>query len=93
MHYSNYIVYALFIWNLIVLVLYGIDKRKAKKRKWRISEKTLILTAFCMGAAGAMCGMLLFRHKTKHWKFRLLLPLAVIVNIAVVVAVYFFRRI
>ena len=72
---------ALIVWNVIVLALYGADKRKARKGKWRTSEATLIVCAFLMGGVGALLAMSLFRHKTKHLKFRLLVPLAVVVNI------------
>ena len=71
------------IWNIITFAMYGIDKRKAQKKKWRISESTLILCAFLMGAAGALAGMSVFRHKTNHLKFKLLVPIALAMNIAV----------
>jgi uncharacterized membrane protein YsdA (DUF1294 family) len=77
-------IYFVIGWNLIVFILFGIDKYKAIKDKWRISEKTLILSSFCLGAVGGVLGMIIFSHKTKHLKFKLLLPLAVIVNIAVI---------
>ena len=70
-------------WNIFSFALYGTDKHKARKMKWRISEKTLILCAFLMGSVGALLGMKIFRHKTKHLKFKLLLPLALIVNIVI----------
>lgn len=88
MKYINYIIGALLVWNLIVLLLYGIDKWKSKKGKWRISEKTLLFTAFFMGGIGAFFGMIIYRHKTKHWKFKILVPLFAILNIAVVIGVY-----
>jgi uncharacterized membrane protein YsdA (DUF1294 family) len=50
-HMSTPIIYVLLIWNLIVFLLYGADKSKAKKGKRRISEKTLLVTAFLMGGA------------------------------------------
>ena len=50
------------------------DKRRARKRNYRISEKTLFLTAALGGAAGGAVGMRTFRHKTKHWYFRLGFP-------------------
>ena len=78
----------LLVWNLCVLILYALDKSRAKNNKWRISEATLIAVAFLMGGIGAFLGMSLLRHKTKHLKFRLLVPLAVVVNV-VVVAVWF----
>jgi uncharacterized membrane protein YsdA (DUF1294 family) len=72
-------------WNIITFALYGADKQKAIKKSRRISEKTLILCAFLMGGIGAFLGMAVFRHKTKHLKFKLLVPVAVIVNIGVAV--------
>jgi len=64
--------------------LYGIDKWKSKNNKWRISERALILCAFLMGSAGGILGMKVFHHKTKHMKFKILLPFALIINIGVV---------
>lgn len=55
--------------SLITLVLYKIDKVKAEKGKWRTKEATLLGFGFFGGAAGALAGMKLFRHKTKHWYF------------------------
>lgn len=69
-----FLCYTLFI-NLLTLLLYGIDKRKAQKKRWRIPEKTLLLTAFFGGSVGALIGMLGFRHKTKHAKFKICIPL------------------
>jgi uncharacterized membrane protein YsdA (DUF1294 family) len=63
------------VWNAVVFSLYAVDKRKAKKGEWRVSEKTLLLTAFLLGGAGAFLGMLVFRHKTKHTSFTVLVPL------------------
>ena len=55
--------------SVIALFLYAVDKRKAKKKRWRIPEKTLLGIGFLGGAAGALLGMILVRHKTKHWYF------------------------
>ena len=77
---------ALGIMSVITFFLYGADKRKAKKGKWRISEKTLLLCALCMGGPGAFAGMRFFRHKTKHLHFKILVPLFCIINIAVIYA-------
>ena len=49
--------------------LYGIDKWKAKRGAWRISEKALLLCGFLCGSVGALAAMQLFRHKTKHYYF------------------------
>ena len=58
----------LVIINVVTFLIYGIDKRKAVKHKYRISEKTLILMALIGGSIGALIGMKVFRHKTKHLK-------------------------
>lgn len=55
--------------SLVAFVLYGIDKGKAKRGAWRISEKALLLSGFLGGAVGALLAMQLFRHKTKHFYF------------------------
>ncbi len=68
--------------NLFAFVLYGIDKAKAKRGAWRIPEATLLLAAFLGGSLGALLGMELFRHKTKHAKFKILVPLFSILHIA-----------
>lgn len=69
--------------NLVTFALYGIDKKRARRSQWRISEKTLLLTALAGGSAGALLGMLIFHHKTKHWKFRILVPLFLILHITI----------
>ena len=75
-------------WNFIVFLLYGIDKRRAIRKRWRIKETTLILSAFFMGGMGAFLGIKAFQHKTKHLKFRILIPLAIIVNIVIIFLYY-----
>ena len=80
---------ALLLMNLLAFVLYGIDKLKAKKGAWRIPEATLLLVAFLGGSVGAFLGMEIFRHKTKHAKFKILVPLFLILHIAL--AIYMFK--
>ena len=70
----------LLTWNIIVMLTYGIDKIKAKKGRRRISEASLLLIAFLFGGIGAMFGMILFNHKTSKIKFRILVPLAVVLS-------------
>ena len=70
------------VMSLITFLAYGIDKRKAKKNSWRTPEKTLIGLSFLFGAPGAVLGMRVFRHKTKHAKFRILVPLSLILHLA-----------
>ena len=55
--------------NLIAFVVYGADKRRAKKDRRRVPEKTLFLLALIGGSVGAWAGMYTFRHKTRHWYF------------------------
>jgi uncharacterized membrane protein YsdA (DUF1294 family) len=75
----------LIIWNIIVFFTYGIDKQKAIRGSWRISEKALIMMAFFMGGVGAYLGMEIFRHKTKTTKFKILVPMAIVLNIAIII--------
>lgn len=55
--------------SVLAILLYASDKRKAKRKRWRIPEKLLLGVGFFGGAVGALIGMNLFRHKTKHWYF------------------------
>lgn len=55
--------------SALTFLLYGIDKAKARRGAWRIPERTLLLCSFFGGAVGGLCGMYLFRHKTRHWYF------------------------
>ena len=67
--------------NLIGFLTMGIDKQKARKNAWRIPERTLLLVAFLGGGPGSLIGMYTFRHKTKHTKFVLLVPLATLTSL------------
>ena len=71
--------------NIATFLLYGIDKYKAKKNKWRISEATLLTMAAIGGSIGAWAGMRLLHHKTMHKKFKYGIPLIIIMQIALVV--------
>ena len=62
------------------MFVYGIDKMLAKMHKRRVSEMTLLLCAFLMGGCGAVFGMVLFNHKTSKIKFRILIPVAIILE-------------
>lgn len=78
------------IWNSIAFIMMGIDKRRAIKGGDRISEKTLLMSAFIMGAAGIGGGMMAFHHKTRKVAFRVGLPVALIVNAAVIYGLIYF---
>ena len=75
--------------NLIGFALMGIDKKKAIRGAWRISEATLFFAAFLGGALGTTLGMHLFHHKTRHWYFRYGMPALFLLQ---VFAVYRFLR-
>ena len=79
------------LWNLITFAMMGVDKAKAKKNKQRISEKTLILSSFIMGAFGIAAGALVFHHKTRKIKFQILIPMSIIVNIALIYALIYYN--
>ena len=61
--------------NLLGFVLYGVDKAKSKGKSRRIPERALLLVARLGGGLGCWLGMMLFRHKTKHTRFMILVPL------------------
>ena len=67
--------------NLTAFLVMGVDKRRAKKGKWRISEKTLFLPAVLGGALGGILGMRVFHHKTKHWYFRFGFPALLLIQL------------
>lgn len=71
----------LFIINLITFIAFGIDKRKAKKGRWRIPEATLLGLSLIGGTLGGIMGMNLFRHKTQKKKFSIGMPLLLVINI------------
>lgn len=64
--------------NLVTFFTYGWDKRKARQNQWRIPEHTLLVLAFVGGGVGALLGMRVFHHKTRKTKFRLGVPVALL---------------
>lgn len=75
----------LLVVNITSFILYGIDKYKARKGKWRISEATLLVMAAIGGSVGAWAGMKLWHHKTLHKKFTIGVPLIFILQVALMV--------
>ena len=71
--------------NVVAFAVYGADKRRAKKDKRRVPEKTLFLLALIGGSVGALAGMYTFRHKTRHWYFVWGIPAILAVQIALAV--------
>ena len=74
--------YYLLAINVVTFIMYGIDKYKAKKAKWRISEATLLLLAVLGGSIGAWMGMKVWHHKTMHKKFKYGIPAILFIQIA-----------
>ena len=67
--------------NSVAFFVYGIDKLKAKRNKWRIPESTLLLLAVIGGSIGALLGMKVWHHKTMHKKFTYGVPLIIVIQI------------
>lgn len=70
--------------NLYGFILMYVDKQRAINRQWRIPENRLLLTSFSFGSLGILSGMYVFRHKTKHWRFVILVPLSLIIHIVII---------
>ena len=81
----NIILYYLLAVNIVTFLLYGVDKYKAKKGRWRISEATLLMMAVIGGSIGAWAGMRLLHHKTMHKKFKYGIPIIIILQVALAV--------
>ena len=78
----SYLAYYLLAINVVTFIVYGIDKYKAKKAKWRIPEATLLLLAVLGGSIGAWMGMKVWHHKTMHKKFKYGIPAILLIQIA-----------
>ena len=74
--------------NLVTFAVYGIDKAKAKRGTWRVPEKTLFLLPLLGGSLGALLGMRVFHHKTKHWYFVWGITLILLAQLALAVWLY-----
>lgn len=85
----TYLLWYLAAVNLVTFTVYGVDKAKARRGACRVPEKTLFLLPLLGGSVGALLGMLVFRHKTKHWYFVWGIPLILLAQIALAVWVYF----
>ena len=81
----QYSLYYLLAVNAVTFLLYGIDKYKAKNRRWRIKEATLLMMAAIGGSIGAWIGMRIWHHKTMHKKFKYGVPIIIILQIALLV--------
>lgn len=91
MQFSHIVIIYLVLINLTAFVLMGLDKRKARKNLWRIPEKTLFLSAILGGSAGAIAGMYVFHHKTRHWYFVIGMPLILVIQIGLGIWLIYLR--
>ena len=82
-----FLLYLLLI-NAAAYLLMLVDKIKAKKNRWRIPERTLMLSAALGGSIGALVGMYTFRHKTKHLSFTLGMPAILIAQVALAIWIF-----
>ncbi|NCC85762.1 MAG: DUF1294 domain-containing protein [Clostridia bacterium] len=78
------IVIGIILWNSVVFLLYFLDKAKARHGRWRIPERVLLWISVLGGGPGAFMGMQLFRHKTRHTRFRIIIPLAAILQLTLI---------
>ena len=81
----NAILIYLLVTNVVTFFVYGIDKYKAKHRKWRISEATLLLLAVTGGSVGAWCGIKVWHHKTMHKKFKYGVPVIFLLQLTLAI--------
>lgn len=84
---KNILVYLVGI-NFITFLTMWVDKKKAKWGKWRIQEKTLFILCAIGGSIGGICGMHVFRHKTKKKRFTIGFPLILIIQILCTIAFF-----
>lgn len=77
--------------NLLLLIMMGADKIRAKQHRWRISERMLFVIAALGGSLGGLLGMLIFRHKTKHLVFEIGFPLLLVLHIVILLLLIHFN--
>lgn len=89
---KKYILLALVIYlviiNVLGFILMHVDKKKSKKRQRRIPESVLLATAIIGGSIGVLAGMEIFRHKTKHTRFFIGVPVTLVLQAAIALAFY-----
>lgn len=78
--------------NVITFLIYGIDKWKAQKNKWRISESTLLVLAVIGGSVGAWIGMKTWHHKSLHKKFKYGIPFILTLQLALMIYLHIMNR-
>lgn len=88
----GYLPYFLLAANLAGVWLCFTDKRRARRGRWRVREKTFFITALLGGGPGVWAGMYLFRHKTKHWYFVVFIPLIALAEYAPLIWLFWRTR-
>jgi len=93
MHINNYTInYTVYIYSItlsiIGFILMGIDKKRAKRNKWRIREKLLLIIAFIGGSPGTLIGMIVFRHKIRNKKFYIGVPIIYILHKVIFILIF-----
>ena len=83
---KNIIIYLLII-NIIAFLAMFIDKKKAEKDRWRIKESTLLTLALIGGSIGSIAGMYTFHHKTKKPRFFIGIPVIIVLQIMLIIAI------
>ncbi len=78
--------------NLLGLFVMGADKERARKKRWRIPERTLFLCSILGGSLGTWAGMYLFHHKTKHWYFVVGMPLILLIQLGIGCTYIFYNK-
>ena len=80
------------IMNFLGFLLMGVDKRRARNGAWRIPERNLLGVALLGGGIGSLVGMYVFRHKTKHLKFKVIVPFAALLTVVLLYSCFFLIR-
>ena len=91
---KDFLIYLLFVYigvvNVVGFILPAVDKRRAKKDRWRIRESTLFLVSILGGSVAMYISMRLFHHKTKHKRFMIGIPVIIVLQAALIAAVWYF---
>ena len=91
---KDFLIYLLFVYigvvNVVGFILPAVDKRRAKKDRWRIRESTLFLVSVLGGSVAMYISMGLFHHKTKHKRFMIGIPVIIVLQVALITAVWYF---
>lgn len=74
--------------SIVLFILMGVDKVKAKRNEWRIRESTLFVTALIGGGIGGLLGMKLFHHKTKKWYFYVMFAVGIVLHVILLWCAY-----